>query len=344
MSTTPTAQAPTLPPTLHILRLDPIHHPSPDFTPLPHPYTYTELSTPPPPAEELLSHLHPAHILLTTRFPLPSTLLSQLPNLMHIGVIAIGTDHIDLEYCKEHHISVSHVPAASNEAVSEHALALYFALRRNIVGMHELTSEGREWVQRGSLTGEFWGGLVGGLRREVVGIVGGGELGTRVANLCRSLSMHVQISERPDHPPSLPPRPNRTPFPTILSTSTILFLTLPLTPSTHNLLTYAQLSLLPPTCLVINIARGGIVNEADLVRVLQEGKIAGAATDVFEVEPAGEENVLVEAAREDKRLRGRLILTPHVAWWGRSSVERLREVSVGNVVRWVRGERENRVV
>ncbi|KAM3081259.1 hypothetical protein ACMFMG_005216 [Clarireedia jacksonii] len=344
MSTTTTPHRPILPPILNILRLDPVHFPSPDFTSLPHPYTYTELSTPPTPTESLFPLLVRSHVLLTTLFPLPSTLLSQLPNLMHIGVLAIGTDCVDLEYCKAHNISVSHVRAASNEAVSEHALGLYFALRRNVVGMHELTREGKEWVQRRSLTGHFWGGLIGGLKKEVVGIVGGGELGTRVANLCRALSMTVQISERPSHPANLPPRPNRIPFPQLLSTSTIIFLTLPLNPETHNLLTYSLLTLLPSNALVINVARGGIVNEADLVRVLQEGKIAGAATDVFETEPAGAENVLVKAAREDESLRGRLVLSPHVAWWGTSSIDRLREVSVGNVVGWVEGRWENRVV
>lgn len=84
---------------------------------------------------------------------------------------------MDLTYCKENGITVSNIPAASNEAVSEHGLTLYMALRRNVVGMHERTREGVEWKEKGSLNGVFYGGLMGGFRGEVVGILGGGELG-----------------------------------------------------------------------------------------------------------------------------------------------------------------------
>lgn len=174
---TPQTLRPNLPETLHILRLDPIHTPSPDFSSLPIPYTITELPNPPPKGDELMSYLKPAHVLISTRFFLTSAILSQLPNLKHIAILAIGTDHVDVAYCKEHGISVSNVPAASNEAVSEHGLTLYMALRRNVVGMHERTREGKEWKEKGSLSEHFYGGLMTGFKGEVVGIVGGGELG-----------------------------------------------------------------------------------------------------------------------------------------------------------------------
>lgn len=166
-----------LPTALKLLRLDPIHCPAPDFSSLPIPYTYTELPSPPPPTSELIPLLKEAHILITTRYFLPSSLLSQLPNLLHIAILAIGTDHVDLNYCKEHEISVSNIPAASNEAVSEHGLSMYLALRRNITAMHEKTREGLEWKEKGTLTGYFHGGPMVGFKGEVVGIVGGGELG-----------------------------------------------------------------------------------------------------------------------------------------------------------------------
>ena len=83
---------------------------------------------------------------------------------------------IDLDTCKAHGVTVSNVPAASNEAVAEHAIALYFAVRRNVVQMHEMTMQGEEWPARGSLI-SFWGGLPSTCRQEVMGIFGGGELG-----------------------------------------------------------------------------------------------------------------------------------------------------------------------
>ncbi|KAA8566711.1 hypothetical protein EYC84_009243 [Monilinia fructicola] len=205
---------PDLPSTLHLLRLDPIHCPTPDFSSLPIPYTYTELPSPLPPPSTLLSYLQAAHVLITTRFFLPSSLLSQLPNLRHVAVLAIGTDHVDVEYCRERGISVSNVPAASNEAVSEHGL----------------TFGGNRW---------------------------GGELGNRVANLCRALGMTVQMGERKGVP-STETRPNYTPFSTVIATSTVLFLTLPLTPTTTNLITSVELSTMRKDALIVNIARGGI--------------------------------------------------------------------------------------
>ncbi|CAD6454950.1 ed43d9ed-b546-4481-94ed-b887b048ee84 [Sclerotinia trifoliorum] len=338
---TPQTLRPNLPKNLNILRLDPIHCPTPDFSSLPIPYTYTELANPPPSGEELMTYLKTAHVLITTRFFLPSSLLSQLPNLKHVAVLAIGTDHVDLAYCAENAISVSNVPAANIEAVSEHGLTLYMALRRNVVGLHERTREGREWKEKGSLTGHFYGGFMAGFKGEVVGIVGGGELGNRVSNLCRALGMTIQFCERKGIPES-ETRANYTPFTTVLQTSTVLFLCLPLTPSTQNLIASPELSAMRTDALLINIARGGIVNEDDLVDALKQGKIAGAATDVYVVEPAGESNPLVKAAREGElRDGGRLILSPHVAWYGRSSVEKLTRVVAENVRVWCEGVEGN---
>ncbi|KAM0148936.1 hypothetical protein ACHAQE_009605 [Botrytis cinerea] len=334
---TPQTLRSNLPETLRILRLDPFHTPSPDFSSLPIPYTVTELPNPSPKGDELLSYLKPAHILITTRFFLTSTILSQLPNLKHIAILAIGTDHVDIAYCKEHGISVSNVPAANSEAVSEHGLTLYMALRRNVVGMHERTREGKEWKEKGSLSKHFYGGLMSGFKGEVVGIVGGGELGNRVANLCRALGMTVQLCERKGVSES-ETRPNYTPFTTVIKTSTVLFLSLPLTPTTENMIASVELSMMRSNALIINIARGGIVNEEDLVDALIQGKIAGAATDVYVEEPAGEDSTLVKAARDSElRDSGRLILSPHIAWYGISSVEKLRRVVTENIKGWCEG-------
>ncbi|TEY53388.1 hypothetical protein BOTCAL_0248g00050 [Botryotinia calthae] len=334
---TPQTLRSNLPETLRILCLDPIHTPAPDFSSLPIPYTVTELPNPPPKGDELLSYLKPAHILVSTRFFLTSTILSQLPNLKHIAILAIGTDHVDIAYCRKHGISVSNVPAANSEAVSEHGLTLYMALRRNVVGMHERTREGKEWKEKGSLSKYFYGGLMSGFKGEVVGIVGGGELGNRVANLCRALGMTVQLCERKGVSES-ETRPNYTPFTTVMKTSTVLFLSLPLTPTTENMIASAELSIMRPNALIINIARGGIVNEEDLVNALIQGKIAGAATDVYVEEPAGEDSTLVKAARDSElRDSGRLILSPHIAWYGISSVEKLRRVVTENIKGWCEG-------
>jgi len=108
--------------------------------------------------------------------PITSSTLAACPKLKLIAVFAIGSNHIDLAACKDHHVTVCNIPAASNEAVAEHAIALYFALRRNVVRMHELTAGGQRWVEKGSLAKDF-GSIPNTCRDEVMAIFGGGELG-----------------------------------------------------------------------------------------------------------------------------------------------------------------------
>lgn len=163
--------------------------------------------------------------------------------------------------------------------------------------------------------------------------------GNRVAAIGRALGMTVQISERKSVAPSST-RPSRIPFPTVLQTSTILMITLPLTPSTHSLISTPEFALMRPDAILINVARGGIVDEDALVDALRENRIAGAAADVFSREPAGRENVLVR----EGGMGGRLVLSPHVAWFARSSIEKLRRTVVENIEAWVGGEVRNVVV
>jgi glycerate dehydrogenase len=117
-------------------------------------------------------------------------------------------------------------------------------------------------------------------------------------------------------------------------------ITLPLTPSTHSLISTPEFALMRPDAILINVARGGIVDEDALVDALRENRIAGAAADVFSREPAGRENVLVR----EGGMGGRLVLSPHVAWFARSSIEKLRRTVVENIEAWVGGEVRNVVV
>jgi lactate dehydrogenase-like 2-hydroxyacid dehydrogenase len=114
---------------------------------------------------------------VTTRSPLTKATLSALPKLKLIAALAVGTDMIDLPTCASQNIVVCNVPAASNEAVAEHAIGLYFALRRNVVALHELTIRGDEWQERKTMAG-FAGELPRTCREETIGILGWGDLGT----------------------------------------------------------------------------------------------------------------------------------------------------------------------
>jgi lactate dehydrogenase-like 2-hydroxyacid dehydrogenase len=147
--------------------------------------------------------------------------------------------------------------------------------------------------------------------------------------------MSVLIAERKGVPESSI-RPGRTSFEATIQRSTVIMITLPLSPSTESLISTAELALMRPDSVLINVSRGGIVNEDALVDALRQKLIAGAATDVYAKEPAGKENVLVSEA-EKQGIRGRLILSPHVAWYARSSVEKVQSVMAENVDSWAKG-------
>lgn len=160
--------------------------------------------------------------------------------------------------------------------------------------------------------------------------------------------MKVRFAERKGIPTS-DVREGRVAFDECIRTSTVLFLTLPLSPETLNLISAKELETMRSDALIVNVARGGIIDEPALVQALKEKKILGAATDVFVVEPAGLKNSpLVRAAnewvKESGEMAGRLVLSPHLAWWARSSIEKLRTTIAENIEAWARGEIRNQVL
>ncbi len=158
--------------------------------------------------------------------------------------------------------------------------------------------------------------------------------------------MKVQLAERKDISASSV-RENRIPFTQCLRTSTIVFITLPLSPSTVNLISTPEFALMRSDAIIVNVARGGIVDEEALIKALEEKRIEGAATDVYLQEPATTANsLLVRKAKkwEGGDMNGRLLLTPHLAWWARSSLEKLRVTVAENIEAWARGEPRNLVV
>jgi phosphoglycerate dehydrogenase-like enzyme len=207
-----------------------------------------------------------------------------------------------------------------------------------LTGMQHALTQTNEWAEKGNCFTSF-GPLPRTLARETIGIIGVGELGTTVAKHFTALGSTVLLAERPT---STSLRPGRTAFKETLQNSTVLIITTAATPETRNLISDAELALLPADALVINVARGEVYDEDALVRALQEKRIAGAATDVYIKEPASRESSVL--VREAENLEGRLIVSPHVAWYAIASVEKLREVTAKNIEEWSRGERGDNFV
>ncbi|KAI3401148.1 hypothetical protein diail_294 [Diaporthe ilicicola] len=286
--------------------------------------------------DDVAARIRDASIVICTICRLTAETLKQAPYLKCIIGHAVGTDHIDLAYCREANIQVMNCTNCNTESVAEHAISLYFATRRSLVTIHNTLSDfgpGRpnEWKAKGSLNGLMRDGAGAPPRtctQETAGVVGYGAVGKHIARLCRALGMKVMISQRKGDDGGAPAPirepiatngfqadepPARLPFADVLGQATVVFLALPLTPQTAGLVSAAELGLMRPDAVVVNVSRGGIVDEAAVVAALQARRVFGYATDVFAREPAGG---AADSALLGEGARGlNLTLTGHLAWF-----------------------------
>jgi len=228
-------------------------------------------------------------------------------------ICAVGLDSVDVEAATAEGIAVCHMPDICTHEVAEHTFALILALRRNIVAYRESVLAGR-WQQSGQFC--FFDHPIHDLRGSRLGIMGEGVLGQRVAEIARAFGMRVLFSA---HKGSTGMGPLYTPFEEVLERADILTLHCPLTPGTKNLLGDAEFRRMSRHPLVINTARGGLIDEAALVRALEAGLISGAAVDAVSAEPPPLDHPFMRLVD-----RSDFILTPHVGW---ASLEARQEVA-----------------
>ena len=246
-----------------------------------------------------------------------------------IAVAATGCDNVDLAACNARGIVVSNVRGYAEHTVPEHTFALILALRRNLLAYLEDVKSGRwQAATRFCLSGH----PVRDLHGSTLGIFGEGSIGQGVARLARGFGMHVLFA---DHPPPKATDVQFTPRDEVLARSDVVSLHLPLTPETKNLIGAAELAKMKRSALLINTARGGLVDERALVEALRAGTIAGAGFDVLSVEPPKGGNPLLELDAPN------FILTPHVAWSGRQAMQALADQLMDNVEDFVRGAPRN---
>ncbi|GLB10530.1 hypothetical protein AtubIFM57258_006938 [Aspergillus tubingensis] len=311
---------------------------------LPAPYTHTTTIYGQTSLSELHERIHDASILVLSALRIDAEALSPeaTPYLKLIVIVAAGSDCVDLEACRKRGITVSNCPAANTEAVSEHAIGLYFSVRRKVMRAHTLTRAG-EWTRKKTLVFDCVnhdGTQPLTCQEEVAGIIGNGAVGKRIAQLARGLGMKVIIAGRkaladastPNHADD---NVERVSFDEVIRQSTVIFIAVPLAPSTRNLLSTAEFEAMSPHAVLVNVSRGGVMDEVALVRALQENRITGAATDVFEKEPAGLENsALLAEGTEDLNL----VLTPHIAWATQKTLINYEQKLKETVEKWMVGE------
>lgn len=298
---------------------------------------------------EVIERIKDATIVITTTIVLDAAILNPAvtPKLQLVAVLATGTDHVDLEACRKRDVAVINTPGANIESVAEHGLSLYFAVRRKTVLLHNKVINSDEWKRNGTLVKHLKapdGAAPPVLREEVCGIVGYGLLGKRVELIGKALGMKMLIADRKGGSSEGAKDANavRTPFEDVIKKSTVIFLTLPRTPDSVNLISTEELNAMSPKTVIVNVSRGGIVDEAAIVAALKGGKISGYGTDVTTVEPAhgGEDSPLLAEDAKDLNIA----ISPHLAWCADLTLANLQRILKENVELWVAGTPKDVVV
>ena len=282
-------------------------------------------------ADEIVAHLAGATVAITNKVPLRAETLAQLPALKMIAVAATGYDVIDVPYCREHGIAVANIRNYAVHTVPEHAFAMILALRRNLLA-YRADVEAGAWQKSEQFC--FFTHPIGDLHGATLGIVGEGAIGQGTAAIARGFGMKVLFA---DHEPPKAPGVEFTTMDEVLAQSDVLSLHCPLTPATKNLIGYEQMKRMKRTALLINTSRGGLVDEAALIRALDEGLIAGAGFDVLTTEPPRNGHPLLDVRRPN------FILTPHVAWASDGAMQFLADQLIDNIERWAEGRPQHLV-
>ena len=281
--------------------------------------------------DQIVERLRGATVAITNKVPLRAQTLAQLPALKMIAVAATGYDVIDVAYCREHGIAVANIRNYAVHTVPEHAFSLILALRRNLLA-YRADIEAGVWQQSDQFC--FFTHPIGDLHGATLGIVGEGAIGQGTAAIARGFGMKVLFA---DHEPPKAPGVEFTTMDEVLAQSDVLSLHCPLTPATKNLIGYEQMKRMKRTALLINTSRGGLVDEAALIRALDEGLIAGAGFDVLTTEPPRNGHPLLDVRRPN------FILTPHVAWASDGAMQFLADQLIDNIERWAEGRPQHLV-
>jgi glycerate dehydrogenase len=281
--------------------------------------------------EEIFDRLKDATIVIANKVKLPGELLARLPKLRLIAEAATGTDNIDLGWCREHKLPVTNIRGYAVDTVPEHVFMLLLALRRQLPAYRADVAAG-EWQHSPMFC--FFGQPIRDLRGSTLGIFGRGSLGQGVARLAEAFGMRILWGEHKGAPRV---REGYVPFATMLAEADAISLHCPLNDQTRGMIGAAELAAMKPDAVLINTARGGLVDEAALLQALKEGRIAGAGFDVLSKEPPKEGNPLLDVELPN------LIVTPHVAWSSDKAMHALADQLIDNMEAFVEGEERNRV-
>jgi glycerate dehydrogenase len=280
--------------------------------------------------DDKYEHIGDADVVYTNKIIFDEETFSRLPNLKYLGVCATGYNVIDLEAAKRHGITVTNVPAYSTESVAQLAWGFILECACHISTHNESVHKG-DWVK--SETFCYWLSPVTELSEKTIGIVGYGNIGKRVAEIANAFHMNVLVYTAHPEKYSDDKSVTFTSLEEIWKSSDVVTLHCPMTNETEKIIRTENISKMKDGVIIINVSRGGLVDEQDLADALKSGKVGGAAVDVVTSEPMLSDNPLLTAPN--------LCITPHMAWASVEARTRLIDTVAANVKAYLNGESLN---
>ena len=280
--------------------------------------------------EELRAHAGNADVLLTNKIRLNREFINASPQLKLICLSATGTNNVDIDAARERSVAVCNVVSYCTAAVVQHVYALILTLNQHLHEYENLLATGA-WKRAPQFT--LLDFPIRELAGRKLGIVGYGELGSAVARAAESFGMQVLLAARSD----ADVRTGRVPLHEMLKQADVLSLHCPLTPENRGMIGIEQLALMKSDAILINTARGALVDEQALADALRAGKLGGAGIDVLSEEPPIHGNPLLAPDIPN------LIVTPHIAWATREARRRAVDEMAANITAFLSGEKRNRV-
>ncbi len=283
-------------------------------------------------SDQTVSRSADAEILLTNKVVLDSHVIGQLPNLKMIAVTATGYNVVDVEAANAQGVVVANVPVYSTRSVAQHVFAMLLEFYHRATDHHNAIGQG-QWQASGQFS--FWLNPIEELAGKKFGVIGFGRIGQATARVAQAFGMEILIHSRTSKEVDGFASATWMPLEEVFENADVVSLHCPQTNSNAQFVNQTLIARMKSTALLINTARGGLINESDLAAALNDWSIGGACLDVLSCEPPADNNPLLTADR--------CLLTPHVAWTALQARQRLMQITADNIRAFIAGSPQNLV-
>lgn len=280
--------------------------------------------------DEVIGRIGDAEAVLTNKVEISDGVMAACPNLRYIGVLATGYNIIDVEAAARRGITVTNIPAYSTDSVAQFTFALLLEICHR-VGHHSEEVRNGRWITSPDFC--FWDGALIELAGKKMGIIGFGTIGQKAGRIAEAFGMEVLACARHPRKELENEHCHYAALDEVLAESDVITLHCPQTPENAGMINKAQIAKMKDGVILINTARGGLINEQDVADALSAGKISAYGADAVIAEPMNTGNPLQQAPN--------CYLTPHIAWAPYEARVRLMDISVENLRAWKQGTPQN---